>query len=338
VSAALSDLAEACLAETVAIVRPGVFRRFGEPETPLAVLGLGKLGGREMSYSSDLDLIFLFGDEDAPVLSPQGGGRGVTAFEVMSRLAQRILHGLGAILPSGRLYTVDTRLRPSGEQGTLVSSLEGFERYHDKQAALWERQALIKARTVAGDAALGARVEAIARRHVWEGPPLDPHKAAQEIGRLRARLERELANETAGRFNIKVGRGGLLDVEFLVQYLQLVHGPHLPLLRHRATRPALEALRAAGVLDDATFGVLATGYRFLRRLENRMRIVHDRSISQLGDDPLELDKLARRLGYRQAAGGGGDPSVAVGARLLDEYRRHTARVRAIYARWLPAPG
>jgi glutamate-ammonia-ligase adenylyltransferase len=359
-SRALTDLAERCLARTIDIVRPGVLRRFGTPATPLAVLGLGKLGARELTYSSDLDLVFVFGDEDARVDPCEAGGRaGTSAFEVMSRLAQRIVNGLSALLPSGRLYVVDTRLRPSGEQGTLVSSLGGFERYHAKEAALWERQALIKARTVAGDPSLGARVEAIARRVVWSpGTPLDAATAAQEIGRLRVRLERELARERPGRFDIKTGRGGLLDVEFLVQYLQLVHGPRDPSLRERATGPALDALAAAGLLDGETHAQLAAAWRFLRRLESRLRIVHDRPITELRTeqraepptephaeprteqrtevryDLRERDKLARRLGYREAAIG----SRSVGERLLDDYRAHTDRIRAIYRRWLPAPG
>src|SRR6185369_4871427 len=126
--AALTALAEAMIDATLTIVRPAVEARWGRARTELAVVGLGKLGGAEMTWSSDLDVIFVFGDDDAPV---EGGRGGASAFEVMSRLAQRLLHGLSAQLPSGRLYEVDTRLRPSGRQGTLVSSLAGFQRYHE---------------------------------------------------------------------------------------------------------------------------------------------------------------------------------------------------------------
>jgi glutamate-ammonia-ligase adenylyltransferase len=316
VSTELTTLAEACLSAALAIVTPPLQRRFGDAVRPLAVLGLGKLGGAEMTYSSDLDVVFVFdGDE--------------SAFEPMSRLAQRLIRALDAYMEEGRLYEIDTRLRPSGQRGALVSTLDGFRRYHQREAALWERQALIKARVVAGEPALAAAIEEIAAHHVWEGPPLDAAATAIEVARLRERMERELSQESPERFNIKSGRGGLLDVEFLVQYLQLVHGPRLPSLRARATAPALDALGAAGILAPDDHDKLAASYQFLRRLENRLRIVHDRPIAMLAAslDGGELDKLARRLGYRAGA-------TSPGARLLDDYRSHSSSVRDIYARLL----
>jgi glutamate-ammonia-ligase adenylyltransferase len=161
---------------------------------------------------------------------------------------------------------------------------------------------------------------------VYEAPP--QANMAEEIGRLRARMEHELANETRSRFNIKTGRGGLVDVEFLVQYLQLRDGPRLPSLRVRATLPALLALARESILPPDDAAILLDGYAFLRRLEQRLRIVQDRSIQELPAAPAQLDGLARRMGYR------GD---APGARLFADYRMHTERVRAVYARWLPAP-
>jgi glutamate-ammonia-ligase adenylyltransferase len=314
VSSQLSDLAEALLEATLATVAPAVFARWGTPTASLAVMGLGKLGARELTYASDLDLVFIYSDEgEAP------GGR--SHFEIFSRLGQRLISALGSYLEEGRLYEVDTRLRPSGQQGTLVSSLAGFRAYHAKQALLWERQALIKLRVVAGDRALGGIVEKEAADHVWNAPA-DPNMA-EEIGRLRARMEKELARETAHRFNIKSGRGGLLDVEFLVQYLQLRDGR----VRLRSTAQALAGLRDEGILPPDVAAALADSYAFLRRLENRLRIVNDRSIQEISDVTRDLDKLARRLGYHGEAPGG---------RLLADYRTHAEGVRAIYARYLPA--
>jgi [glutamine synthetase] adenylyltransferase / [glutamine synthetase]-adenylyl-L-tyrosine phosphorylase len=312
VSSQLSDLAEAILEATLATIAPGVFARWGTPTASLAVLGLGKLGARELTYASDLDLVFVYSDEGDD-------------FEIFSRLGQRLLHALGSYLDEGRLYEVDTRLRPSGQQGTLVSSLAGFRAYHDKQALLWERQALIKIRTVAGDRALGRAVEEEAARHIWNAAP-DPNMA-EEIGRLRARMEKELARETAHRFNIKSGRGGLLDIEFLTQYLQLREGPARPSLRVRGTAAALAALRDEGILLPDVAAALADSYAFLRKLENRLRIVNDRSIAEITDLVRDVDKLARRCGYH-----GESP----GARLLGDYRAHTDSVRALYGRYLPA--
>jgi glutamate-ammonia-ligase adenylyltransferase len=185
----------------------------------------------------------------------------------------------------------------------------------------------LRARTVAGDRALGAEVEALAAAHCYRATTPEPHMA-DEIGRLRARMEREIARETAHRFNIKVGRGGLVDIEFLVQYLQLREGPGHPPLRTPSTEAALAQLAALGLLPLAEASALSDSYAMLRRLENRLRIVHDRSIHEITDEPGELDKLARRLGYH-----GRMP----GQRLLADYRAHTERVRAIYARYLPTP-
>ena len=323
VSAQLSDLADATLEAALAVVAPPTFAKWGTPTASLAVLGLGKLGGRELTYSSDLDVVFVYSDE-----GQAEGGRAATNFEVMSRLAQRLIHALSAYLDEGRLYEIDTRLRPSGQKGALVSSLAGFRSYHAKEAALWERQALIKARTVAGDRRLGAEIERLAEAHVYEQQaPADPAAMAQEIGRLRARMEKELAQESAHKLNIKTGRGGLVDVEFLVQYLQLVHGPRRLAIRQRATADALAALAQEGVLDAEDARVLAESYAFLRRLENRLRIVHDRSIQAIPTRPAELDTLARRLGYH------GD---GAGERLLADYRTHTERIRARHARFLPS--
>jgi len=320
----LSDLAESLLDATVRIVTPGVYRRYGAPSATLAVVGLGKLGGAELSYSSDLDLVFVYSDE-----GQARGGRAASHFEVFSRLAQRIVHALTAFLESGRLYEIDMRLRPSGQQGALVSSLEAFRTYHQHEAQLWERQALIKARTVAGDRTLGETIERITLGHVYGPQPAGAaQRMAEEIGRLRARLERELAHESAHRFNIKSGRGGLLDVEFLVQYLQLREGPRAPSLRVRATHDALEALRDEGVLPAGEARELSESYAFLRKLETRLRIVQDKSIQEIHDEPKELNKLARRLGYH-----GEEP----GARLFTDYKLHVERVRALYARYLPVP-
>lgn len=321
VTAQLSDLADAMLEAVLAIVAPATFRKYGTPSATLAVIGLGKLGGRELTYASDLDVIFVYSEEGTCA-----GGREATHFEVMSRLAQRLTNGLSAYMDEGRLYEIDTRLRPSGQKGALVSSLDGFRAYHQKEAQLWERQALIKARTVAGDRALGATIEALARDHVYGAHGISDAELAQEIGRLRARMEKELAQETAHRFDLKTGRGGLVDVEFLVQYLQLREGPRREAVRVRATKHALEALAREGVLPEDDARTLGESYAFLRRLEMRLRIVHDRSIRQFTADPAELDKLARRLGYH-----GQQP----GARLLADYREHSGRIRAIYARWLP---
>ncbi|HEY3359851.1 MAG TPA: bifunctional [glutamate--ammonia ligase]-adenylyl-L-tyrosine phosphorylase/[glutamate--ammonia-ligase] adenylyltransferase [Polyangia bacterium] len=331
----LSDLADVILAAVLPLVVAQVAARYGAPRfgppggpprdepARLAVIGLGKLGGREITYASDLDLIFVYAGDGGDVTAG-----GITRQELHSRVATRLLSALGTAMDEGRLYEVDTRLRPSGQHGALVSSQEAFEEYHRTQAWLWERQALVRARFVAGDAELGRQLEARCAEYAYRpGAPADPDMAAV-IARMRARMEKELAREEPGRYNIKSGRGGLVDIEFVVQYLQLRYGGADRTLRLRGTLPALGALRAAGVLPEAAAQALTEGYLFLRRLENRLRIVQDRSISELRSDPVEIEKLARRMGYH-------DPSAASGARLLGDYLTHTGRVRELYRTFFP---
>jgi glutamate-ammonia-ligase adenylyltransferase len=332
----LTDLAEVILAATVPLVLAQAEARYGRLDfqapdggpaegARLAVVALGKLGGGELTYASDLDVIFVYAGAADDVIPT-----GMTRQELFSRVATRLIGALGSYLEEGRLYEVDTRLRPSGQHGALVSSLAAFEDYHRRQAALWERQALVRARFVAGDAELGARIEARCREHVYGGPPVPAAEMARAIGRLRDRMEKELAREQPGQYNIKSGRGGLVDIEFIVQFLQLQHGAAHPELRVPGTREALPRLRRVGVLDDAAATALEAAYLFLRKLENRLRIVQDRSISELRDEPGVVEKLARRMGYTEPQSGGGE-------RLLDDYLMHTGRVRDLYRTFFPVP-
>ncbi len=325
VTAQMTALAETCLSAALDLAAEVLASRYGHPTTPHVVLGLGKLGGGEMNYASDLDLLLIYGEVGET--APPPGGRILTHHEYFAKLVQRTASILTTPTREGIAFHVDMRLRPSGNQGPLVTSMANFERYHSESAALWERQALIRARTVAGDTGLARQVEAIVARFVYERPL--PPDAAAEIHRLRTRMERELANEGRGRYNIKLGRGGLVDIEFLVQYLQLERGRDLPGVRTPNTLEAIGRLEAAGALPAADAAALAGSYRFLRRLENRLRIVHDRSINDLVGEGPELAKLARRLDTGDGA--------ASGEALMAEYQAHTEAVRALYTRHLGAP-
>ncbi len=297
VCAELTAIAEASLRVAYDHVAAAMVARHGTPRAPdgapvtMAVLGLGKLGGRELGYAADLDVVFVYGAD-----GESDGPRPLANVEYMTRLAQRLMTGLHARTPRGRLYEVDTRLRPSGSQGLLVSSLTGWRRYHEAEARLWERQALIKLRPVAGDLALGADVAAQAHRHVWGAAPggADEVRAiAREVAAMRDRVETQLG----ARHDLKVGRGGIIDVEFAAQYVQLVWGHAHPALRTPSTAEALRAAAEAGVADVGALILLADGYRFLRLVEHRLRVVHDRPVHRLPDEPRELDKLARRTGF-----------------------------------------
>jgi glutamate-ammonia-ligase adenylyltransferase len=259
--------------------------RYGSVAGKLAVLGMGKLGGRELGYAADLDVVFVYASDDD------------AAVEWYSRCAQRLLGALRQRTPRGRLYEVDTRLRPSGSQGLLVTSLAGWRRYHAESAALWERQALTKLRHVAGDAELGAEVAVLAAETCYGAPPESLPAIADGILKMRQRIERELG----GAGDLKRGAGGVIDVEFAAQYLQLAHGHAHAELRTTSTLDALRAAARAGVAPTHALELLDQGYRFLRGIENRLRVVNDQPVHRLPDTKAELDKLARRSGFPDGA-------------------------------------
>jgi glutamate-ammonia-ligase adenylyltransferase len=312
-----SALAEVLLGVALDMARREVERRFGVPmlsgegggpagEAAFCVVGMGKLGSEELSYHSDLDIIFLY--EGAGESAPAPGSAGTEIkrlgnHEYFAKLAQRLIFILTMSTREGAVYKLDTRLRPSGNSGPLVTSFASFKSYHESSAQLWERQAMLKGRFVAGDRAFGKRVEGQIRETVYERPL--PPGTASEIHRLRTRMEIELGRERDDRVNLKVGRGGVVDVEFATQYLQLVHGPANPSVRARSTLKALYELWRSGSIDEEKYRTLEEGYRFLRGLEVRLRLTNDASIEQF------------------------DPSV-VGPEVMSRYREETEKVRGVY--------
>ncbi|MHB8707926.1 MAG: bifunctional [glutamate--ammonia ligase]-adenylyl-L-tyrosine phosphorylase/[glutamate--ammonia-ligase] adenylyltransferase [Desulfuromonadales bacterium] len=334
----LSLLADACLTQALAVARAELIPRFGLPfcrdadgrehEAAFAIIGMGKLGGLELNYHSDLDIIFVYeGDgETRPAEgSDPGRFREQSNQEYFFKLAQRIISVLTLMTREGYVYQIDARLRPSGNKGPLVTSLPAYEAYHEETAAPWERQALIKARVVTGTPELAERIAALNARIVFERPL--PEHLASEIYRLRQRMEKEIAREGEGHLNIKTGRGGMVDVEFLVQYLQLRHGGAHSRLRVPNTLEALQALHLEGLLPGGDHDKLTNGYKFLRRLENKLRLVHDQSVSELDAEPAYLAKLARHLGYPERPR---RPEQA----FLDEYHQVTLGIREVFDRYL----
>jgi len=334
----LSWLAEVCLEQALEMARSELLPRFGLPfcgegegaPAGFAILGMGKLGGCELNYHSDLDIIFVYegeGKNRAVEGTDPQRFRQVSNHEYFAKLAQRIISVLTLVTREGKVYEIDTRLRPSGNQGPLVTSLKAFNTYHRESAQLWERQALIKARVVCGQEGFARHVTALIEELVYERPL--PEDTRSEIARLRGRMENEIARENRDHLNIKTGRGGMVDVEFIVQYLQLVHGRHHPAVRGPNSLEALEALLAAGALDRQAFETLGAGYKFLRRLENKLRILHDSSMNEISGEPAKLVRLARRLGY---ADGPEPPDRA----FLEEYRQVTETIRAQFERYIGA--
>jgi len=323
-TSALSSIAEVCLDQIAAVEYEKLARKFGRPsigEGPragmtceMAILGMGKFGGQEMSYHSDVDIVFLYEAEGHT--APDAGQRvDVTSNQhFFSELGTRIIKVASHLSAYGRLYEVDARLRPTGKSGALATSLAEFERYFFQgDAQLWERQALCKARVVSGSELLAAEVGDIVTRaavdHPWQ--PAD----AGEIRQMRSRLE-----QTVGAGNLKRGEGGLVDVEFLVQMLQLRHGRTTPTVRVPNTLAAMAALRDAGLLKPDDFQAFDAGYRFLRTIEGRLRLMNSTARDTLPDDPTELAKLASLLHYSNAES------------LLNDCLAHTQSIRCRFDR------
>jgi len=295
----------------------------------LAVIAMGKLGGREIGYGSDLDVVFIYDPERAPVPDEAGAW--------YSRAAGRIIRLISEPHVAGPGYELDTRLRPSGSHGMLVTSLTAFARYHGvpipgadgaplsgsvgSSGAAWERQALLRARFAAGDPELGAEAVRVAERAAYEGGAA---KAA-EVHHLRTRMQRELGRERPYRLDLKTGRGGLLDVEFAVQLLQMQNGAD-PAVRTPDTSVALEQLAQQGYLDADDYDAFREGYAFLRRLEQRIHVLYGTGSSVVATRAPGLPALARRMGFRS------QPGAPAESALLAHYRDITENVRRAYLR------
>jgi glutamate-ammonia-ligase adenylyltransferase len=296
----LTALAEACLEAALASLRPAV---------PFAVIGMGRLGGAELSYASDIDVVFVYDGESAD------------DFHEAEQVAARLVQEIGATTAEGQTFRIDARLRPEGTQGPLARSIGGFRQYYAQWGLTWERQALTKARFVAGDAALGARFAELATEFVYGQPMTDDD--VREIRRMKARIERErIPPGEDPQFHLKLGRGSLSDVEFTVQLLQLVQGGEQPDVRAPGTIDALERLRAHALLEPNDVDVLEEAYRFCERARNARYLQTAQPSDALPTDRTELERLALLLGYVHRP-----HSV-----LRDDYRRVTRRARRVVER------
>ena len=229
------------------------------------VLGLGKLGSRELTIGSDLDLIFVY---DAPDDARSDGARPLPAATYYARLGQRLISALSAPTPEGRLYEIDTRLRPSGNLGPVACSVENFERYQLETAQTWEHQALTRARAIAGDPALARRVEAVIRRALLARR--DPEALAREVAAMRARIFREHGSDDP--WNLKHVRGGLVELEFLAQFLKLRFAPEHPDLLTTGTMETFLRAAADRLLDPQDGAALVRAGRLYHRLQAVLRL------------------------------------------------------------------
>jgi [glutamine synthetase] adenylyltransferase / [glutamine synthetase]-adenylyl-L-tyrosine phosphorylase len=312
----LANLAEAVLTGALRGIHASVAG--DDPAARIAVIGMGKLGGRELNYVSDVDVVFVHEPVDG-----DEGDADAAAKEARNVLTS-LLEVLNASTTMGRAYEVDPTLRPEGRNGPLSRRLASFEGYWDRWAKTWEFQAMLKARPVAGDLELGAELVAIAERFVWP-EHLDPGVIA-EIRAMKGRIESKPEVVRHGGRQLKLGPGGIRDVEFAVQLLQLVHGRGDRSLRSGGTLPALAALAHGGYVAEEDADEFAAAYRLLRTAEHMLQLANERRTHTIPDDPDRQEWLARAMGYRT------DGDRAARELFTRDLSRAQARVRELHAK------
>ena len=326
----LADIAAAVLEAALAVARAELPP--GATPARLAVVAMGKCGGRELNYASDVDVIF--------VAEPVKDEDETAALATASRLAAGLIGVCARSTPEGSIFPVDPNLRPEGRAGPLVRTLASHRAYYERWAKTWEFQALLKARPVAGDMALGQAYADTLGPLVWQAARRD--NFVEDVQAMRRRVEQSVPARQAGR-ELKLGPGGLRDIEFAVQLLQLVHGRTDETLRSPATLAALAALAAGGYVGRADAEELGAAYRFLRRTEHLLQLNRLSRTHTLPEDPAVLRRLGRAMRSNdepneswyqpQVSGARSDPA----AEFDEEWRRHARQVRRLHEKLFYRP-
>lgn len=344
---ALTDLACVLIQAAYDVAEAQLSREYGKPrhwvpggrwaETGFAIIGMGKLGGGELNYSSDVDLLFVYESENgatAPV-GRSGGGEGsrsISNEEYFERLARAVTKALADVTQEGRVFRVDLRLRAEGTTGQLARSLDRYEQYYRTRGEAWERMALLKAWPVAGDRAVG---EAFVRRvgsFVYGSTDGEsPEKILAQVKAVKDMIDAKMADRGQETRNVKLGRGGIREIEFIVQAAQILCGGRVPEIRDRSTLGALEKLERHRLLAARDRQALEQAYLFLRDVEHKLQMVHDLQTHALPVAPEELARCAIRLGYDAA-----DRREAA-RQFLADHRRHTTNVHRIFTRLFDSP-
>ena len=333
----LTALADAIVETAFRRLREQMVLEYGTPqahgskrESFFSVVALGKMGGQELNYSSDIDLMFLYSQN-----GETSGSTVISNKEFFRRLANGLTHLLSTHTSAGMCYRVDLRLRPDGSQGEVCISLEAARDYYQKRARDWELQMLIKARVAAGDRATGRALLDFVEPRTYS-TSLD-FSAIESLSATRERLNEKLAARLRPtgfgqradllKLDVKLERGGIRDIEFLVQCLQRLHGGVEPWVRHGGTLLSLARLQDKGFISGAEFGRLASAYQFLRQLEHRLQCADDLQTHVLSLEPADLASLAARI-----------PGAESSHALLAQLRSHLAHVSEIYDRVVHSNG
>ncbi len=289
----LSDLADSVIQAVLLLVEKELEPQFGQVPTSFVVLGLGKLGGRELNYSSDIDIIFAYSEEGQA--KRRNTGKPFSFHEYFNLLSERLVHLLSEFSEGEALYRVDTRLRPEGTAGPLARSAAGILHYYEIRGRLWERQMLIKARPVAGDIAFGQNLLRQLRSFIY--PATFFRSPLEEIRQIKQTIEEKLVQRGQERANIKLSQGGIRDVEFAVQALQLLNGGRLPEVQEPNTLRAIEKLAAHGRLSPEEATTLREALVFFRKAEHYLQLEDWRQTHLLPEAPRRRLVLARKMGF-----------------------------------------
>ena len=341
-TASLSDLAALLIHAAYEVVNADLRRQYGRPmhkhrgkwvETGFAVIGMGKLGGHELNYSSDVDLIYVYGSHDGETRATGAGAESAAAsvsneeyFEILSR---ELTKALSESTREGYVFRVDLRLRAEGSVGQLARSLEDYGKYYATRGQIWERLALVKAWPVAGSRQVGKAFLDIVRPFIFgKGGPQAGLPGAmgviEEVRAVKEMIDAKMAGRGHEHRNVKLGTGGIREIEFLVQTVQVLTGKGAPALVNRNTLASLKAFAGKKLLPAGQEGALSAAYVFLRDVEHKLQMVHDLQTHSLPDEALELERCAIRSGYAAP-----DRPSAV-KRFQDDFRAHTKFVNDLF--------
>ncbi|MDP3112315.1 MAG: bifunctional [glutamate--ammonia ligase]-adenylyl-L-tyrosine phosphorylase/[glutamate--ammonia-ligase] adenylyltransferase [Thermodesulfovibrionales bacterium] len=295
----LSMLADTIINESLKVLKKTLNETYGEPEKDaFTVISLGKLGSEELNFSSDVDLILVYGTsegETSGVITPQGiTANRISNHEYYCKLGENLNRFLSMNTEDGFAYRVDLRLRPEGQRGSLALPLSGYETYYESWGRAWERVMLLRARPVAGDLFLGNEFLDMIKPFVYR-KYLD-YSAIDEIRQIKTRIDSIFKKN-----DIKRGYGGIREIEFFIQALQLIYAGKEPLLRERGTQKALHRLLQKNLIGQADYAMLSDNYTFLRTLEHRLQQLNDLQTHSLPSDEKELNALSRKMGFPEKA-------------------------------------
>ncbi len=333
----LTNLAEAALQVCYEIGTAELTPKMGTPwgELPngekvpstLTVIAMGKFGGYELNFSSDIDVMFVYSHDGVT-------DQGIENGEYFAKLCEFIINGMSKVTKAGYVFRVDVRLRPESRAGVIARSIDSYEAYYEGWGEIWERQALIKARPVAGDPKLGAQfirtIQPFVYRRYLDEPSITEIKL--DVRQTKAQIESSLREQGDDVVtHVKLGIGGIRDIEFTIQCIQLIHGGSTPALRNNNSLQTIDLLHRHGVLDQMDRDILADAYRFLRTVEHRIQMQADLQRYSLPSKKSEMMKLAKRIGYRDS-----EASSTLEAFEMD-YTLHTNAVRSIFGKVLATP-